>query len=62
MKKNKIAIIWGEADPFIPVSIGERLRAAIPGATLTVIPEARHFVPEDAPEALTTVLGELLRR
>lgn len=54
------AILWGGRDPFYPVALGERLRAAIPGATLEVLPEASHFVPEDAPERVIAWLGALL--
>jgi pimeloyl-ACP methyl ester carboxylesterase len=56
------AILWGGRDPFYPVSLGERLRDAIPGATLEVVPAASHFVPEDAPERVIAWLGELLAR
>lgn len=56
------AILWGERDPFYPVSHGERLRRAIPGATLEVLPAAAHFVPEDAPERVIGFLRELLGR
>lgn len=54
------AVIWGEDDPFYPVSLAERLQAAIPGASLEVIPGARHFVPEDSPDQLRRALVRLL--
>lgn len=56
------AVIWGRRDPFFPVALGERLAAAIPGATLDVLPGAAHFVPEDAPDQLLRVLKGLLAR
>ena len=56
------AVIWGADDPWLPVTLGERLRNAIPGATLEVIPGARHFTPHDAPERVAAALGALLRR
>jgi pimeloyl-ACP methyl ester carboxylesterase len=56
------AVIWGRDDPFFPVSLGERLQAAIPEATLDIIPGASHFVPEDTPDALLRVLRTLLAR
>jgi pimeloyl-ACP methyl ester carboxylesterase len=56
------SVIWGAHDSFLPVKIGRRLAAAIPGATLTVVPHARHFVPEDAPRPLTDALAALLAR
>ncbi len=54
------AVIWGSEDPFLPVRLGERLAAAIPGATFDVIPGARHFVPEDAAPELVALLTRLL--
>jgi pimeloyl-ACP methyl ester carboxylesterase len=56
------AIVWGAHDPFLPVSLGERLRDAIPGATLEIIQEARHFTPEEAPERVARSIAELLAR
>jgi pimeloyl-ACP methyl ester carboxylesterase len=56
------AIVWGEHDPFLPVSIGKRLQQAIPGATLDVVPSARHFTPEDSPRPIGNALAALLTR
>ena len=56
------AVVWGRGDPFLPVALGERLRDAIPGASLDVLPTARHYVPEDTPAALSAVLAHLLAR
>jgi pimeloyl-ACP methyl ester carboxylesterase len=56
------AIVWGEDDPWLSVRTGERLREAIPGATLDVIADARHFTPEDAPARVASAVAELLRR
>ena len=56
------AVIWGAHDSFLPVKLGKRIAAAIPSATLTVIPGARHFVPEDAPRPLTDAIAALLAR
>lgn len=56
------AILWGAEDPFLPVSIGRRLQSMIPGATLDVVPDMRHFTPEEAPEKVADVLANLLAR
>lgn len=56
------AIVWGANDPFLSPSVGERLRAAIPHATLDRISGARHFVAEDAPEQCAEVICALLSR
>ena len=56
------AVIWGAEDPFLPRELGARLADAIPGATLDVVPDVRHFTPEEAPERVVAVLTELLSR
>jgi pimeloyl-ACP methyl ester carboxylesterase len=56
------ALVWGAHDPFLPVQLGRRLERSIPGATLQIIPDVRHFTPEEAPESVAAVLTELLGR
>lgn len=53
-----VHLIWGEQDAWQRVGWAHRLRDAIPGATLTVVPDAGHFVVDEAPDA---VLSELRR-
>lgn len=56
------AIIWGERDPWCPPSVAEQLARELPDASLTRIPDAGHFVTEEAPEAVVAALRELLAR
>ncbi len=56
------AVLWGAHDPFLPQALGRRLHEAIPGSTFDVVPDARHFVPEDAPERVAATLADLLTR
>lgn len=56
------AVIWGARDPFLDVSVARRLHAALPGSTLHVVPDARHFVPEEAPAPVAAAITELLTR
>lgn len=56
------AIVWGEQDPFLPISVGERLQAAIPESTLDVVPGARHFIPEESSHRVASVVAKLLAR
>lgn len=56
------AIVWGAHDPFLPTALGRRLQTSIPGATLDVLPDVRHFAPEEAPETLGDILEGLLQR
>lgn len=54
------AILWGARDPFLPPPVAARLQAALPGATLEILPDASHFVPEDAPQQVVGWLRGLL--
>ncbi|MGH8629575.1 MAG: alpha/beta fold hydrolase, partial [Burkholderiales bacterium] len=56
------AVIWGERDPFCSASIARDLAARIPGASLTLIPDAGHFVMEQSPERVLTALRQWLDR
>jgi pimeloyl-ACP methyl ester carboxylesterase len=50
-------IVWGEEDAWIAPALAERLHRAITGSTVSLIPDAGHFCPEDAPEAVARKLG-----
>lgn len=56
------SVIWGEHDPFLSLNLGSRVAAAIPGATFDIVPDSRHFVPEDAPREIAQVIADLLKR
>jgi pimeloyl-ACP methyl ester carboxylesterase len=56
------AIAWGEHDRVIPLSVGRRLQSMIPGATLDVLPDGRHFTPEELPRQVADVIASLLSR
>jgi pimeloyl-ACP methyl ester carboxylesterase len=43
-------LLWGDRDEVFPPAHGERLRAALPDATLELVPGAGHWTPRDAPE------------
>ena len=55
------SVIWGVDDPYLPVQLGHRLAAAIPGAELVAIDDARHFTPEDSPRDIARHVAALLR-
>jgi 2-hydroxymuconate-semialdehyde hydrolase len=56
-----VLIIWGEADPFLPSELAERLGEAIPGSTVALLPGCSHFVNEDAPQVVGPLIYEYLR-
>jgi pimeloyl-ACP methyl ester carboxylesterase len=45
-----VLLLWGTADPFFKLALGERLQAAFPTARLERIDGARTFVALDEPE------------
>jgi pimeloyl-ACP methyl ester carboxylesterase len=51
-----VQILWGENDEWQPVSYAYRLQSDIPGARLQVMPQAGHFLMEDAPETVAQQL------
>lgn len=56
-----VTVCWGAEDTWIPVAKAHELASAIPEARLTVIPDAGHLVPVDAPATLTSALLTFLR-
>jgi 3-oxoadipate enol-lactonase len=56
------AIITGAHDPFLAPHVAKQLHEAIPGSSLDVIPDVRHFTPEESPEAISKILEQWLKR
>lgn len=59
---SSTAIVWGESDRLMPVSLGRKLAAAIPNASLDIIRGARHFTPTDCPRDVADAIQRLLNR
>jgi len=53
-------IVWGRHDGIVPLGIGERLQAAIPGARLEIIEDSGHAPQEERPQRLTALLQPFL--
>ena len=53
-------VVWGEADPWLPVARGRELAQRIPGARLEVVAGSGHLVQEDEPDELAHLLAEHL--
>jgi pimeloyl-ACP methyl ester carboxylesterase len=56
--ERPVLILWGEEDRWIPPGKGDRLRSAIPGSRLRIIPRAGHLAMEDAPDTVAEALDE----
>ncbi len=54
-------VLWGDADPFFPVAVGERTAAAR-RARLIVLEGCGHFVPEERPDAVAVELAKVFER
>jgi pimeloyl-ACP methyl ester carboxylesterase len=54
-------VVVGEEDSLTPPALAEALAEAIPGARVSVVPNAGHLVPMEQPETTTEILGEFLR-
>lgn len=51
-------VAWGEHDEWLDFAVGEWLAEQIPGAEFRPIPDAGHFVPEDNPHRVATIIDE----
>lgn len=61
--KAPALVVWGEKDPMFPVSLGQKLARAIPGAELLVLPGCGHSPAEELPGPLAdAVLSHFERR
>jgi pimeloyl-ACP methyl ester carboxylesterase len=47
-----VSILWGQEDAWIPIADGRELARRMGDAPFTAIPNAKHLVQEDAPEAI----------
>jgi pimeloyl-ACP methyl ester carboxylesterase len=53
-------VLWGDADPVMPVAWGDRLEEYFEHLTLKILPGVGHFVPIEAPdEAAAAILSAL---
>jgi len=61
VKAERMLVIWGAADPVLPVSVGESVVQAL-GAdcVMVTIPGAGHFVIEEAADVVAQTLVEFL--
>ena len=55
-------VLWGARDPIGPEATAYRLDHQLPNSTLRLLKDRGHFLPEDAPEAVTRELAEFLAR
>ncbi|MET0529676.1 MAG: alpha/beta hydrolase [Microvirga sp.] len=51
-----VTVLWGEQDEWIPLERGELLASKLSRVPLIRVPNAGHFVQEDAPEAIVAAM------
>lgn len=56
------AVVWGAEDPFLPLALGRTLHERLPGSALHVVPDGRHFLPEESPQHVAAAVADLLTR
>lgn len=56
-----VGMIWGREDALFRAEVGERMLAALPRATLQVIPEAAHGVQWERPQAFLDAVARFRR-
>ena len=54
--RTPVRILWGERDAWLDPAFARRLQELLPDSGLALIPEAGHFVMEDAPERVAREL------
>ena len=55
-------VVWGPEDRYVPMSAAHRFARELPGAELTILDGAGHFVFEDAPDAAGEAVLRFLAR
>jgi pimeloyl-ACP methyl ester carboxylesterase/formiminotetrahydrofolate cyclodeaminase len=56
--QSPVRIIWGEQDAWLDPTVAGRLHELLPTSELALIPDAGHFVMEDAPEEVVRELRD----
>lgn len=54
-------VIWGAADPYLPVSLAHRQQETFPGAQVVLLPESGHFPFADDPQGVANALVPFLQ-
>ena len=55
-RNRRVLLCWGGRDPFVGTYERQRFEAAFPEHHGLLLPEAGHFVPEDAPAAMAKAI------
>lgn len=62
VKVDRSLVVWGAADPVMPVSVGESVvRDLGASCSMVTLPGVGHFAPEEAPGVVVPTIAEFLR-
>jgi pimeloyl-ACP methyl ester carboxylesterase len=54
-------VAWGDRDPFFSVEQGRRTAGAMAGSRFELLDGAGHFLPEERPERVASLIADLVR-
>jgi pimeloyl-ACP methyl ester carboxylesterase len=57
-----VGVIWGAADPYVPLRYAERQREFFPAAEIAVFEDSGHWPHADNPQRFAAVVVPFLRR
>ena len=61
VRAERMLVLWGALDPALPIRIGEAVvRDLGPECAMVTVPGAGHFVLEEAPDVVASVLADFL--
>ncbi len=61
VQAEKMLVLWGALDPVLPLGVGESVvRDLGPACEMVTVPGAGHYVIEEAPDVVATVLRDFL--
>lgn len=61
VKAEEMLVLWGAADPVLPISVGESIVKDLgPSCAMVTVPGAGHFVVEEAPDVVRETLSRFL--
>ncbi|HBK08694.1 MAG TPA: alpha/beta hydrolase [Acetobacteraceae bacterium] len=55
-------VVWGDDDKIVPISAGQAYARALPGASMTTVPECGHFAEMEKPDAVAKLAIDFLSR
>jgi pimeloyl-ACP methyl ester carboxylesterase len=60
--KNRILIVWGENDEWIPVESGHKFKKDLPNSNLVILPGCGHVPQEEKPEQTAKIIIDFIEK